>query len=82
MKKNNKLTACSACNNNVSKKAKTCPHCGQMDPAKKGVKLSRKLLFIIIFFIFILGLLNTDYTKIGNKLSTTDKTLIKKSVVK
>ncbi len=82
--KNNKLTECNACNNNVSKTAPTCPHCGQMNPAKKEIKLPRGLLlFTIVFFIFILGLINTDYATKNNKKTITKDLLIEKvSVIK
>lgn len=38
---NKKITECKACNGQVARKAKTCPHCGQKKPAR-SIKFSER----------------------------------------
>lgn len=38
----NNIVECRTCNGTVSKKAKTCPHCGEKKPAKKRKKFSER----------------------------------------
>ncbi len=48
---NKKLINCKDCNNEVSKKAKKCPHCGVNNPAIKASDSVKGLLLLIIIIV-------------------------------
>lgn len=53
---NKNLGACTACGGTVSKKAKTCPHCGQKKPFKRGpTQVPKPIAWAIIIFTLISG---------------------------
>lgn len=58
----NQLVNCHVCSGQVSKKAKTCPHCGQKNPAKKPQGISKPLAWIVILITIV-----TIIDMIGNK---------------
>ncbi|WP_321393481.1 hypothetical protein [uncultured Desulfuromusa sp.] len=52
-----KTTECKACKKEVSKTAKTCPHCGEKRPGTKpGDTAKGCLVFLVIGIIFAIGL--------------------------
>ena len=55
-KDTNQLVTCHVCSGQVSKKAKTCPHCGQKNPAKKPGEISKPLAWTIILFTIFTGI--------------------------
>jgi hypothetical protein len=50
---NNKLGQCHACSGSVSKKAKTCPHCGQKKPIKNKSKLGGYILMGFAIWLLV-----------------------------
>ena len=59
--KDSSLTACLDCKKKISKKVKTCPHCGSTEPTKSSVIENQKrqrfaAVVFIILVIFILYL--------------------------
>jgi hypothetical protein len=54
---NKNLGACAACGGTVSKKAKTCPHCGQKKPFKRGpTQIPKPIAWGVIILVVISGL--------------------------
>lgn len=54
---NKNIGACAACGGLVSKKAKTCPHCGQKKPFKHGpTRVPKPIAWGIIILTVMIGL--------------------------
>ncbi len=53
---NKNLGQCHACLGTVSKKAKTCPHCGEKKPFRGRKKLSPLVSWSIIIFATLIGI--------------------------
>ena len=63
MKKNkdSSLTTCLDCKKKISKKVKTCPHCGSTEPTKSSVIRNQKrqrftavvFLILVIFILYL-----------------------------
>jgi len=67
--KNDKMNPCVTCEKDISKNAKTCPHCGEQSPQPiSTAKVIFMLIFAIIFFIVSLALLNIVLTFTNNAI--------------
>jgi len=59
-----KLIACKDCGQQVSKSAKTCPHCGVGSPARRGVSTGAGCMVIFMafgfFFVFLPALVDSS----------------------
>lgn len=60
--KNHQLVACYVCGGNVSKRAVTCPHCGQSKPVKiEKTSLKTRLIVYSLLTIFLMvGILSNQ----------------------
>ena len=66
---NDKMNPCVTCEKDISKNAKTCPHCGEQSPQPiSTAKVIFMLIFAIIFFIVSLALLNIVLTFTNNAI--------------
>ena len=52
---NSELTNCLDCKKKISKKVKTCPHCGSTEPTKSSVIGNQ--ITAVVFFIFVIFML-------------------------
>ena len=65
-----KLIKCAGCGAEISKKAKTCPHCGE--PAPKETSLLTWLV-LILFVLGIFGSMSPDSSSSSSSSSSVDK---------
>lgn len=64
-----KMAKCKTCGHDISKKAKTCPSCGEKNPAKKTS--AGGVLLLILLGLFIIGSLNSPSGQNSNASSNT-----------
>lgn len=76
MKKEETLLKCKSCNKEVSKNAKSCPHCGEPNPVKKKTNLVLQFLILIftiwIIYIFLSSLQNINSGSINTNSGSTN----------
>lgn len=65
-----KLIKCPGCGTEISKKAKTCPHCGE--PVPKGTSLMTWLV-IILFIIILIGNITSKNTPMTSSVLNQEK---------
>ena len=65
-----KLIKCAGCGAEISKKAKTCPHCGE--PVPKGTSLMTWLVLILFVIVFIGNITSKD-TPVASSVSSQEK---------
>ncbi|RUM56300.1 MAG: hypothetical protein DSY85_03110 [Marinomonas sp.] len=68
------LKPCRECKQEVSNKAKTCPHCGVKNPASSFMRRLLRLLLIIFGIFFVLGLIGAIVGEPPEKTTTGDST--------
>ena len=68
------LKPCRECKQEVSNKAKTCPHCGVKNPASSFMRRLLRLLLIIFGIFFVLGLIGAIVGEPPEKTTTEDST--------
>jgi|TARA_B100001964_G_scaffold197787_1_gene223003 predicted amidophosphoribosyltransferase len=56
---NSELTTCLDCKKKISKKVKTCPHCGSTEPTKSSVigNQKRQRFAAVVFIILVIFIL-------------------------
>lgn len=55
-----KMTNCSKCGKEVSERAETCPHCGEIRPGES--EASKKAFYIAVWAVFIFGVITVIAT--------------------
>lgn len=68
-----RLAPCTVCNASISKKAKTCPHCGQRKPFKSGpTKVPRPIAWLLILFMVLSGVTQIFDTPASRRARNSD----------
>lgn len=70
-KNNRKLTRCTDCNNEISKKAKSCPHCGA--PINKTTQFGCAGAFLFVFILFLIGFISSSLNQNTGKTVSRNK---------